>query len=425
MKKIVFFVCLFALCVCANAQENVKTAAKFMLGVNDSKGEGKGIFPGRVVWSHAPGAATWNETDGFWFDDRWNNQEKCDWLGRKSLIELTGQKNEKAAWNALFTFFNKAHHKTGGYKTGEKIAIKINGNNSYSHENSEEINVSPHMLLSLLRSLVNQGKVPQNMITVAEPSRFITDNVYLKCSKEFPNVIYVDHDGGAGRTKATYVEKAIPYSADNGQVAQGLATSFIEADYIINMALLKGHVGQGVTLCGKNWYGATSIHSDWRKNFHNNFNQDRNGKPKYIIFVDFMGHKDLGGKTMLYLIDGLYGSEKVNGKPSGKWKMAPFNGNWPNSLLASQDPVAIDAVGLDFLSSEWPAMADIDYADTYLIEAATIPNSPSGTKYDPEQDGSFLNHSLGVMEHWNNAKDKKYSRNFGKKEGIELVRVEE
>ena len=170
MKKIVFIVCLFVLCVSANAQENVKTSAKFMLGVNDPKGEGKGIFPGRVVWSHAPGAATWNETDGFWFDDRWNNQEKCDWLVRKSLTELTGQKNEKAAWNA---------------------------------------------------------------------------------------------------------------------------------------------------------------------------------------------------------------------------------------------------------------MVDIDYADTYLVEAATIPNSPSGTKYDPEQDGSFLNHSLGVMEHWNNAKDKKYSRNLGQKEGIELVRVEE
>jgi hypothetical protein len=26
------------------------------------------------------------------------------------------------------------------------------------------------------------------------------------------------------------------------------------------------------------------------------------------------------------------------------------------------------------------------------------------------------------MEHWNNAKEKKYSRNLGKKEGIELVK---
>jgi hypothetical protein len=31
--------------------------------------------------------------------------------------------------------------------------------------------------------------------------------------------------------------------------------------------------------------------------------------------------------------------------------------------------------------------------------------------------------SLGVHEHWNNATDRKYSRNLGKNEGIELVTV--
>ncbi len=29
--------------------------------------------------------------------------------------------------------------------------------------------------------------------------------------------------------------------------------------------------------------------------------------------------------------------------------------------------------------------------------------------------------SLGVHEHWNNATDKQYSRNLGKRQGIELV----
>jgi hypothetical protein len=31
--------------------------------------------------------------------------------------------------------------------------------------------------------------------------------------------------------------------------------------------------------------------------------------------------------------------------------------------------------------------------------------------------------SLGVFEHWNNAAEKKYSRNFGKANGIELFQV--
>jgi len=133
-----------------------------------------------------------------------------------------------------------------------------------------------------------------------------------------------------------------------------------------------------------------------------------------------MGHKDLGEKTMLFLLDGLYGAKLVNGIPTPKWQMAPFNNEWPCSLFASQDGVAIDAVGLDFLRSEWPDMVDIAFSDQYLIEAAQANNPPSKTVYDPEKDGTRIA-SLGVMEHWNNTKEKKYSRNLGKKSGIELI----
>ena len=340
---------------------------------------------------------------------------------QQSLFTLSGKSNEKEAWAALFAYFNKNRGKqTTAYQTKEKVAIKINQNNTYSHEDSEELNASPHLTLSLLRSLVNQAGIPQEQITVFDASRFITDYLYRKCVSEFPRVKFVDNSGGNGRIKSTYISGAIPYSANNGKLATGLATCLEEADYVINMAILKGHVGQGVTLCAKNWYGVTDIHADWRKNAHDNFNQARNGKARYMTFVDYMGHQYTGAKTMIYFIDGLYGSENVAGKPSGKWKLAPFNGNWPNSLFASQDPVAVDAVGLDFLSSEWPAMVDINYADMYLLEAATAHQPPSETFYDPEKDGTRLK-SLGVVEHWNNPNDKKYSRNLGKNEGIELI----
>lgn len=65
-------------------------------------------------------------------------------------------------------------------------------------------------------------------------------------------------------------------------------------------------------------------------------------------------------------------------------------------------------------------MPDVNYSDMYMWEAAKADASPSGTKYDPEGDGTCIS-SLGVAEHWNNSKDKKYSRNLGKNEGIELV----
>jgi hypothetical protein len=60
------------------------------------------------------------------------------------------------------------------------------------------------------------------------------------------------------------------------------------------------------------------------------------------------------------------------------------------------------------------------FSDSYLIEAALADNPPSKSKYDPQRNNTAIS-SLGVMEHWNNPKEKKYSRNLGRSEGIELV----
>jgi hypothetical protein len=144
--------------------------------------------------------------------------------------------------------------------------------------------------------------------------------------------------------------------------------------------------------------------------------------------VDLMGHEQLGGKTLLYLIDGLYGGYYWEGTPY-EWDMSPFNGDWPSSLFVSQDPVAIDSVAYDFLLEEWPDVVnDGDGgpgsleggAEDYLHEAAQAGSPPSGSFYDPEDDGMAMA-SLGVHEHWNNATEKQYTRNLGTGDGIELI----
>lgn len=398
-----------------------KSSVEWVIVPNQPVGVAKGIFPGRVVWVHDPAVAKWDGSTGNWWDDNVVSQTESDKMIKESLLSLTGGKSEKKSWDALFKDFNNRHKQNNkGYQTGQKIAVKINTNNTYSHKDSPEINATPQLVLSLLKSLVSEAGIAQNNITVFDASRFITDNIYNKCHAVFPDVVFVDNIGGDGRTKSTYIDNAIPYSVDNGKLATGLATCAVEADYLINMALLKGHVGQGVTLCGKNYYGVTSIYNDWRKNAHNNFNPNREGKTQYLTFVDFMAHKDLGEKTMLFLIDGIYGSKLVNGGPGPKWQMEPFNNSWGCTLLASQDPVAIDAVGLDFLRTEWPDAPDMSFSDQYLFEAALADNPPSKAKYDPQRNNKKIS-SLGVMEHWNNPREKKYSRNLGKTEGIELV----
>jgi hypothetical protein len=341
------------------------------------------------------------------------------------LKSITGKATQAQAWDALFKNFNEEKHKVDkGYLVNQKIAVKINQNNTKRHADTTGLNGTPQLVYSLIASLTKEAGVPQKNITIFDASRFITDNIFNKCHKDFPEVLFVDNEGGDGRIKSAYVDNAIPYSTDNGKLATGLAACAVEADYLINIALLKGHVGQGVTLCGKNFYGATSIDRNWRKNAHDNFNQDPQGKDKYMTFTDYLGHKDLGGKTLLFMIDGFYSARSQDGPPliKDKWRMAPFNNRWCSSLFASQDGVAVDAVGLDFIRSEWPDNPDLAYSEKYLIESAMADNPPSKTFYDPERDGIRLK-SLGIMEHWNNANEKKYSRNLGKNYGIELVYI--
>jgi len=392
---------------------------------NSPIGIGHGIFPGRVTWVFDPKVATWDGTNKYWWDEKSTSQTEADKMLENVLKSLTGMSTEAKAWDALFKNFNKEKKNiSSGYTLNQKIAVKINQNNTKSHADTTGLDGTPQLVYALIASLAKEGGVPQKNITIFDASRFITNNIFNKCHKDFPDVIFVDNEGGEGRVKSTYVEKAIPYSVDNGKLATGLATCAVEADYLVNLALLKGHIGQGVTLCGKNFYGATSIDRSWRKNAHDNFNQDPQGKDKYMTFTDFLGHKDLGGKTILFMIDGFYGARSQDGPPllKDKWRMAPFNNRWCSSLFASQDGVAVDAVGIDFLRSEWPDLADIAYTEKYLVEAALADNPPSKTRYDPERDGTRLK-SLGIMEHWNNATDKKYNRNLGKNYGIELVYI--
>jgi hypothetical protein len=141
--------------------------------------------------------------------------------------------------------------------------------------------------------------------------------------------------------------------------------------------------------------------------------------------VDLMGHAALGGKTVLYLIDGLLtGKHPIDQEPR-RMRIEPFNGDWPKSLFASQDPVAIDSVALDFLSAEYPDFPNRTGTEDYLHEAALADNPPSGTFYDPNHATPVRRlESLGVHEHWSNAAERKYSGNSGGRGGIELVPVE-
>lgn len=388
-------------------------------GPNNAIGEAKGIFPGRVVWDYNPKVASWDEKNGNYWDASNTDQKGVDMMLSSSLQMITGEKGEKKAWDALFLYFNKNHKKTAiGYSPSEKILIKINMNtarkNYQEYEGFNSINATPQVVIAMLRQLVKVVKVPDSCITVLDGARFITDNIYNPIKKEFPGVKVVDAHGEQGRILVSWRENEITYAVQN-DCGKGIATCVTDADYIVNMALLKGHNCAGITSCGKNHFGSINGQE------HYYIRQMDRGPGVYNPIVELMGHKELGQKTLLFMVDGIYGCKDADPAPE-KWKMAPFNNGWPASIFLSLDNVAIESVCWDFFHTEIGDRSYMKNSDSYLHEAALANNPPSGTVYAPNGNNIRLT-SLGVHEHWDNPVSMKYSRNLGKENGIELIKI--
>lgn len=405
---------------------------------NQPIGQAKGIFPGRVVWMHDPRVAKWDGTteNGSWYEDKYTDPVLAEQMLSKSLRLVSGEKTDAAAWTALFRHFNRTHGRgDAGYRPGEKIAVKLNLNCSKRRDSPNQgLSNTPQLTRALLRQLVKQARVRESDLVVYDASRFVNDATFIPCHAEFPGIRFEDRDGGEGRFQAQPDKKAAlhfgdPKVPDNGKTY--LPACVTGATYLINAAVMKGHVLAAVTLCAKNHFGSvyrentgpTDAHRGWNpSNMHGSILVRTRPLGTYNALVDLMGHKDLGGKTILYLIDALYAAPHQN-LGLQRWTSPPFNGHWTASLFVAQDPVAIESVAVDFYAAEPTAVQMVGAADNYLHEAALAHQPPSHVRYDPEGDGTPLE-SLGVHEHWNNASQKQYSRNLRTGQGIELIKGE-
>ena len=123
---------------------------------NTPMGVGKGIHPGRVVWMYEPRAAKWDGKTGAGGMSN-TDQTAVDDMVSKSLQTLTGQKDDAAAWDALFRYFNRTHGLGDiGYRQGEKIAIKINMNQDSGGTWAANAGMpSPQMIHSRLDQLMH------------------------------------------------------------------------------------------------------------------------------------------------------------------------------------------------------------------------------------------------------------------------------
>jgi hypothetical protein len=271
-------------------------------------GEAKGLYPGRVVWVHDPDAIDWQgPDDGCWWDDRHANQQCIHGMLARAVCSLTGAATVSEAWDKLFRHLNQARGKGDvGRKPGEKIVIKPNWVGMIYREGNVDpatyrfirrenyMNTAPQMILALLEQLTGAG-VRQEDITVCDTLAYLVHEYHQPLARAFPAVRYEDYAGQFGRIQVQTSNVPLYWSCrPQVEALDFVPTCFAEADYVVNFANLKAHMGSGVTLCAKNHYGSL-VRWPVQKGYYDMhppcFSKQTG---VYRALVDLMGHEHLG-----------------------------------------------------------------------------------------------------------------------------------
>jgi hypothetical protein len=427
------------------AQAANKTSLALVESVDDPAGIARGVHPGRVAWiwdQNVTNENCSNAPDDYWFMDKNTDQVVTEKMLADGIKSLSGQENCVGAWDILFRNFNYRHKKGWvGYQAGEKVVVKLNftsmGNGARNL--SEGMNSTPQLVLALLQQLIDTVGVAQSDISIGDPYRSFSDDYWDKCHTRYPNVHYMEGLGTDGREQTELTDEDVFFNSDDNFQSR-LPKVYVEASYMINMPCMKSHGSAGITLAAKNHQGSVIgpdqdpdnqgmgeyLHYDYPDN------PDNRKMGMYRHLVDFMAHKYLGENTLIFIVDAIWSGRDWFGAVE-KWQMAPFNNDWTSSLFLSQDAVAIESVGFDFLYNEFKnhsADHNDDVSPTwigvqdYIHQAADPGNWAPGIQYDPSNaDHHAPVGSLGVHEHWSDATQMQYSQNLGLNQGIELVTV--
>ena len=214
-------------------------------------GTGIGAMPGRVVWAHDPDAVEW-DGNGYWWNLNNFDESAILKMVNDSIATFGGRTTAADDWTVLF----QSHNGGAGYQPGQKIVIKanINGSAVFDDDTSGETKMSytnPVVLKALLRSLVEEASVVPSDITVYDVSRLFPDYMVEMCTEgNLKGVQFVGRKNGVADEQAP-----INWSYEFSGNVNYIPTCVTEAEYVINLANLKGH-SYGITLCGKNHFGS-------------------------------------------------------------------------------------------------------------------------------------------------------------------------
>ncbi len=233
----------------------------------------------------------------------------------RMLCRLTGRPRIEDAWRAIL-------------RPDDVIGVKFN------HTASRELGITPLFARLLVRSLVNAGWKRQNIVLIEIP-----DSLREQLGTAAPAV------GWSAR------------ETDFGSGKDRFAAVLDQITALVNVPFLKTHNIAGMTGCLKNLSHAL-VRSPAR--YHAN---------RCSPFIgDIVAAEPIRSKLRLHLVNALYAV-------FDKGPTASADTIWPaGTLIASFDPVAADAVGLEMLNLQrtthgLPPLDDADRPIPYLYEA--------------------------------------------------------
>ncbi len=300
----------------------------------------------RVVHTHGAHATFWDYTTG-WYGD-YVAQALVDAMTDRGVMALTDTSTAVEAWEALLP----------AYTSGQKVAIKINLNNADCGDGDNVIDALPQPVNAVIRGLktigVAEGDIMVYDVTNGWHSGAMPDRLVAKIAAQYPGVLFDAYANlctvtqNLGYSASELVHFNVP-AGKPGISDRSLCNALVNADYLINMPIMKKHGMAGVTLGFKNHFGSLE-HCDY---VHWSVTLGSGGDytPTYNGLVDIYNNPHIKDKTVLTVGDALYGARIDNySEVPSPWPT--FGDQSPDSLFFATDPVAIDSVMVDFLDAE-------------------------------------------------------------------------
>jgi hypothetical protein len=301
--------------------------------------------PGSVIHIHTSSATNWDFAASHYYGRTQAsgvvgvNQSVVDAMVDRGVTELLDLPLSAVA-EAWFRL-------TPDYSPGRWIAIKINLNNSADcASTTPAVDAIAQPVNAVVRGLVLRG-VRQQDILLYDAVRNFPDRLFNELA--YPDVQI--HDKGCRGHTTTWnssdAHATVHFNPPSGSLPTvRLSDTLINARYLINMPIMKGHVLAGVTLGFKNHFGSTNNPSGMHSYVDTNYSDIE----AYNALVDLNSNPHIRDKTILTIGDGIYASRQVQNSAPEPW--VTFNSQPPCSLFFATDRVAIDCVMHDLLKAE-------------------------------------------------------------------------